>query len=80
MDSGSTIDIMYLYHIGMHIILMMEAVRTSETLVNFNVTTRHYIPEESKLRTRRRENLISHIENFNFSINPFEAEARLYSI
>jgi hypothetical protein len=26
---------------------MMEAVRTSETQVNFNVTTRHYIPEDS---------------------------------
>jgi hypothetical protein len=28
---------------------MMEAVRTSETSVNFNVTTRRYIPENSKL-------------------------------
>jgi hypothetical protein len=28
---------------------MMEAVRTSETSVNFNVTTRRYIPEDSKL-------------------------------
>jgi hypothetical protein len=27
----------------------MEAVRTSETSVNFNVTTRRYIPEYSKL-------------------------------
>jgi hypothetical protein len=31
------------------IALIMEAVRTSETLVNFNVTTRRYIPEVSKL-------------------------------
>jgi hypothetical protein len=31
-------------------VLMMEAVRTSETLVNFNVTTRRYIPEDSKLQ------------------------------
>jgi uncharacterized protein involved in response to NO len=31
------------------IVLMMEAVCTSETLVHFNVTTRRYIPEESKL-------------------------------
>jgi hypothetical protein len=31
------------------IALIMEAVRTSETSVNFNVTTRHYIPEDSKL-------------------------------
>jgi hypothetical protein len=29
--------------------LMMVAVRTSETSVNFNVTTRRYIPEDSKL-------------------------------
>jgi hypothetical protein len=28
---------------------MMEAVRTSETSLNFNVTTRRYIPEESKM-------------------------------
>jgi hypothetical protein len=28
----------------------MEAVRTSETSVNFNVTTRRYIPEDSKLQ------------------------------
>jgi len=30
---------------------MMEAVRTSETSVNFNVTTRRYIPEDSKLQS-----------------------------
>jgi hypothetical protein len=29
--------------------LMMEAVRTTETLVHFNVTTRRYIPEDSKV-------------------------------
>jgi len=29
-------------------------------LVHFNVTTRRYIPEDSKLHTRRRENLKSH--------------------
>jgi hypothetical protein len=28
---------------------MIEAVRTSETSVNFNVTTWRYIPEDSKL-------------------------------
>jgi hypothetical protein len=32
----------------------------SETSVNFIVTTRRYIPEDSKLHTRRRENLKSH--------------------
>jgi hypothetical protein len=30
---------------------MMEAVRTSETSVNFNVTTRRYNPEDSTLLT-----------------------------
>jgi hypothetical protein len=40
---------------------MMEAVRTSETLVE-NYFTRQYIPEDiSELHTRRRENLKSHI-------------------
>jgi hypothetical protein len=42
-------------------VLMMEAVRTSETSFNFNVTTRRYIPEKSKLHTYRHENLKSHI-------------------
>jgi hypothetical protein len=39
----------------------MEAVRTFETSVHFNVTTRRYIPEDSKLHTRRRENLKCHV-------------------
>jgi hypothetical protein len=43
------------------IISTIEAVRTFETSVNFNVTTRHDIPEDSKLHTRRRENLTSHV-------------------
>jgi hypothetical protein len=30
--------------------VMMELVRTSETSVNFNVTTRRCIPEDTKLR------------------------------
>jgi hypothetical protein len=33
----------------MIIALMMEAVRTSETTVNINLTTWRYIPENSKL-------------------------------
>jgi hypothetical protein len=37
--------------------LMMEAVRTSEMSVSIYLTTRQFIPEESKLHTRRRENL-----------------------
>jgi hypothetical protein len=41
--------------------LMMEAVRTSETSVNFNVSTWPYILEEFKLHTRQRENLKTQI-------------------
>jgi hypothetical protein len=37
----------------------MEAARTSETLVNFYQNTRRYNPEDSHLRTHRRENLKS---------------------
>jgi hypothetical protein len=40
---------------------MMEAVRTSETSINFNMTTRRYIPEDSKLHTPHRENLKFHV-------------------
>jgi hypothetical protein len=32
---------------------MMEAVRTSETSVNIYLTTRQYIPEDSKLHTSK---------------------------
>jgi hypothetical protein len=39
---------------------MMEAARTSETLVNFYQTTRCYNPEDSYLHTHRRENLKSY--------------------
>jgi hypothetical protein len=47
---------------GATIVLMMEAERTSETSVIFNLTTRCYIPEDSKLEviksmiTRKRNN------------------------
>jgi hypothetical protein len=41
------------------IALMMEAASTSETLVNFYQTTRRHNPEDSHLRTRRREHLKS---------------------
>jgi hypothetical protein len=40
---------------------MMEAARTSETLVNFYQTTRCYNPEDSNLHTHRRENLKSEL-------------------
>jgi hypothetical protein len=49
------------------VVLITEAVSTSETSVNFNVTTRRYIAEDSKLHTRRRENLKSHIGSFRDS-------------
>jgi hypothetical protein len=42
---------------------LMEAARTSETLVNFYQTTRRYNSEDSHLRTHRRENLKSYLAN-----------------
>jgi 16S rRNA C1402 (ribose-2'-O) methylase RsmI len=45
------------------IALIIEAARTSETLVNFYQTTRRYNPEHSHLRTHRLENLISYLHN-----------------
>jgi hypothetical protein len=48
-------------------VLMMEAARTSETLVNFYQTTRRYNPEDSHLHSRRRQNLKSYLCNM---INP----------
>jgi hypothetical protein len=41
------------------IVLMMEAVNTSETSVNFYQTISRYNPEDSHLDTRHRENLKS---------------------
>jgi hypothetical protein len=48
------------------IALMMEAARTSETLVNFYQTTRRYNPEGSHLRSHRRENLKSNWVTYCF--------------
>jgi hypothetical protein len=42
------------------IIRVMEAASTSENSVNFYQTTRHNIPEDCHLHTRRRENLKYH--------------------
>jgi hypothetical protein len=39
--------------------LMMAEIRTSETSVNIHLTTLQYIPEDTKLHTRRCENLKS---------------------
>jgi hypothetical protein len=46
---------------------MMEAARTSETLLNFYQTTRHYNPEASHLCTHRCENLKSYIRLLVFT-------------
>jgi hypothetical protein len=52
----------------------MEAARTPETLVNFYQTTRRYNPEDSHLRTHRRENLKSYLVTL---ILKFRAEVSL---
>jgi hypothetical protein len=39
---------------------MVEEARTSETSVDIRLRTRQYIPEDSELHTRRRENFKSH--------------------
>jgi hypothetical protein len=46
----------------------MQLVCTNETSVNFNMTTRRYIPEDYKLHTSRHENLKSHTA-YNFHGN-----------
>jgi hypothetical protein len=50
---------------------MIEAARTSETSVDIDSTTQQYIPEDSELHTRRRENLKSHIPLLVFNCNLF---------
>jgi hypothetical protein len=40
--------------------IMMEVACTSETSVDIQLKTRQYIPEDSELHTRRRENLKPH--------------------
>jgi hypothetical protein len=42
------------------IALMVAAARTSEPSVDIQLRRRQYIPEDSELHTRRRENLKSH--------------------
>jgi hypothetical protein len=61
---------------GSFITLMMEAVRTSETSVNIYLTTRRYIAEDSKLHTRRRDNLKSHILHFSSADTQFKSTPR----
>jgi hypothetical protein len=64
-DSYITIDPFALSSL---IALMMEAARPSEKSVDIQVRTRQYIPEDSELYTRRRENLKSHITCLLFFI------------
>jgi hypothetical protein len=40
-----------------------QAARASETSVDIQLRTRQYIPEDSEIHTRRRENLKCHIES-----------------
>jgi hypothetical protein len=58
--TGSYISNRFLAH-GLLFTLMMEAARTSETLVIFYQTAQHYKAEDSHLRTHRRENPKSYI-------------------
>jgi hypothetical protein len=53
-------DVSEVCAVSIIIALMMEAARTCETSVDIQLKTRQYIPEDSELYTRRRENLESH--------------------
>jgi hypothetical protein len=53
------------------IALMTEAARSSETSVNFYQTTRRYNPEDSHLRTHRRENLKSYEISLVYNVLKF---------
>jgi hypothetical protein len=54
------------FALGSLIALVMEAARTSETSVDIKLRTLQYIPEDSELHTRRRENLKSHTASSSF--------------
>jgi hypothetical protein len=57
---------------GLLIAQMMEAARTSETLVNFYQNIRRYNPEDSNLRTHRRQNLKSYIIRLFYAMRTAE--------
>jgi hypothetical protein len=62
-----------------HIRVMMDAVRTSETSVD-NYCTRQYIPEDnSELHTRLLENLKSHCVVETCSVVRFPSQSRVLS-
>jgi hypothetical protein len=54
------------------IALMMEAVHTSETSVNLNLTTRRYIPEDSKLQLEPHNWTFTHIQGVQKVTNPMD--------
>jgi hypothetical protein len=59
----------------------MEAARTSETLVNFYQTSRRYNPEDSHLRTHRRENFKSYLFDLNNTdIRDMKISTVVYSV
>jgi hypothetical protein len=62
--------------------LTMEATRTSETSVDIQLRIRQYIPEDSELHTRRRENLVCHkifnFIQFNHAIFTISSHFRFY--
>jgi hypothetical protein len=51
------------------IALMMEAVQTSETLINSYQSTRRYNPDDSHLQSHRRENLKSYLSDGLFGLS-----------
>jgi hypothetical protein len=59
-----------------YLALMMEAASSSETSVNISQTTRCYIPEDSHLHTRRRDNPKFHfvLKGMNISKKSFLVE------
>jgi hypothetical protein len=58
------------------VIALIEAAGTSETLVNFYQTTWRYNPEDSHLRTYRRENLKFYQTTWRY--NPEDSHLRTY--
>jgi hypothetical protein len=56
--------------------LMMEAARTSETLVHFYQTVWHYNPEDSHLRTHGCENLKSYCVLHYFTFIAWEKDRK----
>jgi hypothetical protein len=62
--------LIYTYHLlyhGLHpsVVVELLTILLREVLTNIYLTTRQYIPEESKLHSRRRENLKSHNPSYS---------------